>query len=61
MTQPNSPISSRPPSRVGKKAVTAYVSSDLHKRLRMLGLEIEKSSQEMLTEALLDYLEKHTG
>lgn len=48
-----------PPSRVGKKPVTAYVSRDVHKQLRMLGLELDKSNQEMLSEALEDYFARH--
>ncbi|NKB99014.1 MAG: hypothetical protein GKR90_11060 [Pseudomonadales bacterium] len=49
----------KPPSRVGKKPVTAYVTKDLHRELRILGIQLEKSSQEMLTEALREYLAKH--
>ena len=49
----------RPPSRMDKKPVTAYVTKDLHRELRMLGIELEKSSQEMLTEALKAYLKRH--
>lgn len=55
-----SPPNKMPPSRVGKKPVTAYVSKDVHKQLRMLGLELEKTTQEMLTEALDDYFDRHT-
>ena len=48
-----------PPSRAGKKPVTAYVDKDLYKTMRRLGIELEKPAQQMLTEALKDYLEKH--
>ena len=51
--------SAKPPSRVGKKPVTAYVTKDLHREFRMLGIELDKSSQEMLTEALEEYLRRH--
>ncbi len=48
-----------PPSRAGKKPVTAYVELDTHKELRMLGIKLGKSSQQMLTEALHSYLRHH--
>lgn len=47
-----------PPSRQGKKAVTAYVDPETHKRLRILGLELGMSSQDMIIEALKDFFEK---
>lgn len=62
MSKSSSPAAtdqSKPPSRVGKKPVTAYVTKDLHRELRMLGIELDKSSQEMLTEALQAYLKRH--
>jgi hypothetical protein len=52
-------MATRPPSRQGKKPVTAYVDKQVHKQLRSLGLELEKSNQEMITEALNDYFERH--
>ena len=51
----------KPPSRAGKKPVTAYVNRDTHKRLRILGIELDKSNQVMVHEALLTYLEKHSS
>jgi hypothetical protein len=47
-----------PPSRQGKKAVTAYVDPEMHKQLRLLGVELGKSSQEMIIEALDHYFER---
>ncbi len=47
-----------PPSRRGKKAVTAYVDPETHKQLRILGLELGMSSQDMIIEALEDFFEK---
>ena len=47
-----------PPSRRGKKAVTAYVEPETHKQLRILGLELGMSSQDMIIEALEDFFEK---
>lgn len=38
--------------------MTAYVDPELHKQLRMLGLELGKSSQEMIIEALHEYFER---
>lgn len=52
-------MANRPPSRQGKKPVTAYVDKQVHKQLRSLGLELEKSNQEMILEALNDYFERH--
>ncbi len=54
-----SAMTTRPPSRVGKKPVTAYVEKTAHKQLRSLGLDLEKSSQDMIVEALNDYFELH--
>ena len=48
-----------PPSRAGKKPVTAYIDRDLHKNLRRLGIELEKSNQQMLHEALLEYIKRN--
>ncbi|NIP14579.1 MAG: hypothetical protein GWM88_07575 [Pseudomonadales bacterium] len=52
-------MATRPPSRQGKKPVTAYVDKQVHKQLRSLGLELEKSNQEMILEALNDYFARH--
>ena len=49
----------RPPSREGKKPVTAYLEKDAHKQLRVLGIDLEKSNQDMIIEALNDYFERH--
>ncbi len=57
--QPAERHSAQPPSRQGKKPVTAYVDKEIHKQLRVLGLDLEKSNQEMIVEALNDYLERH--
>jgi len=53
------PASNRlPPSRQGKKAITAYVDPEMHKRLRLLGVELDKSTQEMIIEALDEYFQR---
>jgi len=49
----------RSPSRVGKKPVTAYVETTAHRQLRFLGLDLDKSVQVMVVEALNDYFERH--
>ena len=56
MSPPKQPL---PPSRAGKKPVTAYVDSATHKALRRLGIDLEKSNQEMVHEAVLEYLDRH--
>lgn len=53
------PKTAQPPSRSGKKPVTAYVEKTAHKQLRLLGLDLEKSNQDMIVEALNDYFERH--
>ncbi|MCZ6618488.1 MAG: hypothetical protein O7E57_10175 [Gammaproteobacteria bacterium] len=52
-------MTARPPSRVGKKPVTAYLGKTAHRQLRLLGLDLDKSSQGMIIEALNDYFELH--
>jgi hypothetical protein len=49
----------RPPSRAGRKPVTAYVDKTAHKQLRSLGIDLEKSTQGMIIDALNDYFERH--
>ena len=49
----------KPPSRSGKKPVTAYVEKTAHKQLRSLGLDLDKSNQDMIVEALNDYFSRH--
>ena len=54
-----SPKQPLPPSRVGKKPVTAYVDRDLHKQIRRLGIELDKSNQDIVLEAVEAYLKNH--
>jgi len=49
----------KPPSRSGKKPVTAYVGKTAHKQLRSLGLDLDKSNQDMIVDALNDYFTRH--
>jgi hypothetical protein len=57
--QNKAPKTAHPPSRAGKKPVTAYVAKTAHKQLRSLGLDLEKSNQDMIVEALNDYFTRH--
>ena len=53
------PKTALPPSRSGKRPVTAYVEKPAHKQLRSLGIDLEKSNQDMIIEALNDYFVRH--
>ena len=48
-----------PPSRRGKKAITVYFEPDVIKQLKLVGIEEDKSMQDMIAEALNDYFAKH--
>jgi len=48
-----------PPSRQGKKAVTAYFEPEVVRQLKRLGIEADKSMQAMMSEAVEDYLKRH--
>jgi len=49
----------RPPSRVGQRAVTTYVSPEAHKQLRMLSIETGESVQVLMTDAMNGLFRKH--
>jgi hypothetical protein len=55
----STPSSVRPPSRVGLRAVTAYVSPEVHRQLRLLGLDQGLSVQELMVEAINELFRKH--
>jgi hypothetical protein len=46
-------------SRVGKKAMTFYVSPDTHREVRMLALQMDKTGEELFIEAINDLFVKH--
>ena len=48
-----------PASRRGKKAITVYFEPDVIKQLKLVGIEEDKSIQDMVAEALNDYFAKH--
>ena len=48
------------PSRRGKKAVTVYLEPEIVRQLKHLGIEADKSMQAMMSEAVTQYLKKHS-
>lgn len=52
-------VTVRPPSREGLRAVTVYVKPEVHKQLRMLGIDTGDSVQELMIQALNDLFHKH--
>jgi hypothetical protein len=53
------PAAPKQPSRVGKKQITVVVSPEMHKAMRMLSLDTEKSTTALVIEAMDDLLRKH--
>ena len=51
--------STRSPSRIGKRNVSAYVEPMAAKQLRMLAVELDTSTQALVHEALNDLFRKH--
>jgi hypothetical protein len=49
----------KPLSRKGQRAVTLYVKPEVHKQLRLLGVEQGSSVQDLMTEALNGLFQKH--
>jgi hypothetical protein len=49
----------RPPSREGKKAIAGFFDDAVSKQLRRLGVDQDKSVQDLLGEALNDLFEKY--
>ena len=54
-----SPAQPRPPSRRGKRNVSAYIDATAAKQLRLLAVELDRSTQSLLEEALNDLFRKH--
>jgi len=54
-TQP----SAVPPSRVGKKPVTAFFDPEVSRQIKKIGLDQDKTMQDLLQEALNDLFRKY--
>lgn len=50
---------SRPPSRQGKRVVSAYVAPLAARQLRQLSADLDRSTQSLIEEALNDLFRKH--
>lgn len=55
----SAPASGRPPSRVGKRVVSAYLDATAAKQLRLLSAESDRSTQALVEEALNDLFRKY--
>lgn len=53
------PSSVRPPSRQGKRVVSAYLEPTAAKQLRLLSAEADRSTQSLVEEALNDLFRKY--
>lgn len=53
------PPTTRAPSRVGKRNVSAYINATAAKQLRLLAVELDRSTQGLVEEALNDLFRKH--
>lgn len=51
--------STRPPSRQGKRVVSAYIDATAAKQLRQLSADLDRSTQALVEEALNDLFRKH--
>ena len=49
----------RPPSRRGLKGITVWVDPAIHRQLRTMALEQDRSAEDMLREAIGDLFQKH--
>ncbi len=47
------------PSRVGKKALIGYFDPGVSRQLKQMALDGDRTIQDLLTEALNDFFEKH--
>lgn len=53
------PIGARTPSRIGKKTVAAHFDPAVSKQLKQIGLEADRSTQDLLREAINDLFAKY--
>jgi hypothetical protein len=52
-------IGARAPSRIGKKTVAAHFDPAVSKQLKLIGLEADRSTQDLLREAINDLFTKY--
>ena len=52
-------VSHSPPSRVGKKPVTGFFEPAVSRQLKRIGLDQEKTMQDLIQEALNDLFRKY--
>ncbi|SNS36485.1 hypothetical protein SAMN05421770_101669 [Granulicella rosea] len=52
-------VSSAPPSRIGKKPVTGFFEPAVSRQLKRIGLDHEKTMQELIQEGLNDLFRKY--
>jgi hypothetical protein len=52
-------IGARTPSRIGKKTIAAHFDPAVSKQLKQIGLEHDRSTQDLLREAINDLFEKY--
>jgi hypothetical protein len=53
------PLGPRTPSRIGKKTVAAHFDPAVSKQLKQIGLEHDRSTQDLLREAINDLFQKY--
>lgn len=59
LTEPLAAKAVRPPSRRGKRVVSAYIEATAAKQMRLLAVERDTSTQALLEEALNDLFRKY--
>jgi len=50
---------SLPPSRKGKKAITGFFDPAVSKQMKQIGLEQDRTLQDLMAEAINDLFQKH--
>ncbi len=58
-TSPERPKHIVAPSRVGKRSISGHVSPEVQKQLRRLAVDLDRTHQSLLDEALNDLFRKH--
>ncbi|MGH9623461.1 MAG: ribbon-helix-helix domain-containing protein [Bryobacteraceae bacterium] len=52
-------IATQAPSRIGKKALIGYFDPGVSKQLKQMALDMDRTVQDLLAEALNDFFQKH--